>query len=126
MDIIDSSYVAAGAQTGIQARITAIPSSVSAEIPRRHSERVAPPPQDLAPKLARSPRPGAVERSGQSGPQQLRRELRFTIREHSDRVMITVMNADNDEVIRQIPLEETVRAGELLSRVRGLLLDTVA
>jgi len=126
MDTIDSSYVAAGTQASSQVRMTTVPRSVSAETPTPPAKRAVLPAEHPAPHVSPGPRTGSDETNGQGAAQQVHRELRFTVREHSDRIMITVMNADNDEVIRQIPLEETVRAGELLSRLRGLLLDTVA
>lgn len=40
--------------------------------------------------------------------QQVKRELEFSVDEQSGRTIITVINADTDEVIRQIPPEEVL------------------
>jgi len=130
MDAIDLSYVTAGTRKGAQTGITAAQqqpaSAENTAITRHGPERGGPLLEGFARAPGRDAGRAAHDASGQGGAQQLRRELRFTVSEHSDRVVITVMDADSEEVIRQIPLEETMRVGEVLGRVSGLLLDTTA
>ena len=60
--------------------------------------------------------------------QQVRRELQFSIDEHSGQTVVKVINADTDEVVRQIPPEEALSLARYLSEAgdTGLLLRSKA
>jgi len=55
--------------------------------------------------------------------QVVRRNLQFSVNEDSGRIMITVMDAETSEVVRQIPPEKLVAAAENLTALRGLLYE---
>lgn len=53
----------------------------------------------------------------------LHRDLKFKIHEGSDRMMVEVINLDNNEVIKEIPQKEVL---DMIGRIRemvGLLID---
>jgi flagellar protein FlaG len=56
----------------------------------------------------------------------VRRDLEFSVDENTGRTVITVRDADTDEVIRQIPPEEVLSIAENLGDVQGLLLKAKA
>ncbi len=56
----------------------------------------------------------------------LRRELRFDIDEASGRTIINVVDADTDELIRQIPPEEIVALAEHFEDFQGVFLQAQA
>ncbi len=51
------------------------------------------------------------------------RALRFKIDDLSGRTVMTVVNAVTDEVIRQVPAEETLALARTISEFRGQLVD---
>ena len=51
--------------------------------------------------------------------QDLRRELRFSVDESSGRTVITVLDADTREVVRQIPPEQVLTLFERMEGARG-------
>ncbi len=53
--------------------------------------------------------------------QQVRRELRFSVDESSGRVVITVLDAESDEVVRQIPPEQVMSLVQTLQSAGGSL-----
>lgn len=55
--------------------------------------------------------------------QVVRRNLQFSVNEDSGRIVITVMDAETREVVRQIPPEKLVAAAENLAALRGLLYE---
>ena len=57
---------------------------------------------------------------------QLNRDLRFSVHEASGRTVVTVLDGETREVIRQIPSEEALRMAEALAESRGVLLDRKA
>lgn len=67
----------------------------------------------------------AVESLNQSL-QNIRRELRFSVDDDTGRMIVKVINADTDEVVRQIPSEQLLNAVRHLEQHAGLLLDTEA
>ena len=56
----------------------------------------------------------------------LNRDLSFSVHEASGRTVVTVLDGETREVIRQIPSEEVLRLSEALAESRGLLLDRKA
>ena len=58
--------------------------------------------------------------------QNIRRELRFSVDDDTGRMIVKVINADTDEVVRQIPSEQLLNAVRHLNQQAGLLLDTEA
>ncbi|MCK7583262.1 MAG: flagellar protein FlaG [Chromatiales bacterium] len=56
--------------------------------------------------------------------QNLRRDLQFRVDEEIDRVIVTVVNSESGEVIRQIPSEEILAVARSLEQAQqGLLLN---
>lgn len=49
--------------------------------------------------------------------------LRFEVGKRTGRIIVTVVDRETDEVIRQIPTEEMVRISERMNELRGLLFD---
>lgn len=58
--------------------------------------------------------------------QQLRRDLQFRVDEDVDRVVVTVVDSESGEVIRQIPSEEMLAVARSLEQAQGLLLNEKA
>lgn len=60
--------------------------------------------------------------------QQIRRELQFSIDKESGRTVVKVINAETDEVVRQIPAEEVLSIARHLEQAgnEGLLLRSKA
>jgi flagellar protein FlaG len=54
------------------------------------------------------------------------RSLRFQVDDSSDRVIIKVMDTETNEVVRQIPPEETLKFSEFLQGMVGLIFDQKA
>ena len=55
--------------------------------------------------------------------QNLRRDLQFRVDENSDRVIVTVVDSESGEVIRQIPSEEVLAVAQNLQQAHGLLVN---
>lgn len=55
--------------------------------------------------------------------QNLRRDLQFRVDENSDRVIVTVVDSESGEVIRQIPSEEVMAVAHSLQQTHGLLVN---
>jgi len=55
--------------------------------------------------------------------QSLRRDLQFRVDEATDRVVVTVINSESGEVIRQIPSEEVMAVAHSLEQAQGLLVN---
>lgn len=59
--------------------------------------------------------------------QNLRRDLQFRVDQDSDRVVVTVLDSESGEVIRQIPSEEVLAVAKSLEQAQhGLLLNEKA
>ena len=58
--------------------------------------------------------------------QDIKRELRFSVDDDTGRTIVKVINADTDEVVRQIPSEQLLDAVRYMQKHAGLLLDTEA
>lgn len=57
--------------------------------------------------------------------QTLRRDLVFRVDKDTEKVVVTVVDPENGEVIRQIPSEEVMAVARALGQIQqGLLLDT--
>lgn len=56
----------------------------------------------------------------------LNRDLSFSVHEASGRTVVTVLDGETREVIRQIPSEEFLRIAESLASSRALLVDREA
>ncbi len=54
------------------------------------------------------------------------RTLHFRIDEETGRTVVTVMNGETDEVVRQIPSEEVLHVAARLNELKGLLLSAEA
>ncbi|WP_417585121.1 flagellar protein FlaG [Nitrincola sp.] len=52
-----------------------------------------------------------------------RRSLNFSVDDSTEKVVIKVMDLDTDEVVRQIPTEETLKFAEYLEGMVGLIFD---
>lgn len=55
--------------------------------------------------------------------QVVRRELEFAIDEDSGRTVITVLDSETQEIVRQIPPEKLMVAAENIERLQGLLFE---
>jgi len=53
----------------------------------------------------------------------LRRNLKFSIDEKSNRTVVTVLNSETNEVIRQIPSEEVLSLASNLEKETGVILN---
>jgi flagellar protein FlaG len=58
--------------------------------------------------------------------QVVRRDLQFSVDETSGRTVITVLDSETEEVVRQIPPERLVAAAENVQRLQGLLFEAEA
>ncbi len=58
--------------------------------------------------------------------QTLRRELQFSVDEDTGRSVVTVLNKETDEIVRQIPSEEVLAISSFLKSHAGMLIDTKA
>jgi len=58
--------------------------------------------------------------------QVIKRELSFSLSQSEDRVVIEVIDAENDEVIRRIPADELSKLEEALGSLKGLFVDSSA
>lgn len=56
----------------------------------------------------------------------MNRDLNFRIDENSGRTVVTVLDGETEEVIRQIPSEEMLRMAEALEGASALLFDAQA
>ena len=55
--------------------------------------------------------------------QDIRRELRFSVNENNGKTVITVVDSETEEVVRQIPPEEVVALSEYFEEHTGLLMN---
>ena len=58
--------------------------------------------------------------------EELGRKVRFSKDREFDREIITVVNPDSGDIVRQIPPEYAIRVSEGLKSLRGLLFDDKA
>ncbi len=58
--------------------------------------------------------------------QTVQRDLRFSVDENSGRTVITVLDSETQEIVRQIPPEKLMAAAENIEQLRGLLFDAEA
>jgi len=56
----------------------------------------------------------------------VRRNLQFSIDEESGRTVVKVMDAETEEVIRQVPSEEALKLAKHLEEIKGLLFKAKA
>lgn len=68
---------------------------------------------------------GVVKRLNESI-QIVRRDLHFSYDESAGRTVITVINSDTGEIVRQIPPEEVLSLAENLEEMRGVLFQAKA
>lgn len=54
------------------------------------------------------------------------RSLRFSVDDTAEKVVIKVMDLETEEVVRQIPTEETLKFSEFLEGMVGLIFDEKA
>ncbi len=54
----------------------------------------------------------------------INRDLKFTVDEDINKVIVRVYNAETDELIRQIPSEEALAMARHLARDEGIIVDT--
>lgn len=54
------------------------------------------------------------------------RSLRFQVDDTAERVVVKVLDIETDEVVRQIPSEETLKFSEFLEGMVGLIFDQKA
>lgn len=52
-----------------------------------------------------------------------KRSLSFSVDDSTEKVVVTVMDLDTKEVVRQIPTEETLKFAEYLEGMVGLIFD---
>ena len=78
---------------------------------RPEAERRAPGPRELS---------GAVSQI-RDFVHMVRRELQFSVDENTGRTVVTVRDAQTEEVIRQIPAEEVLNIAARLEEVNGVL-----
>ena len=52
-----------------------------------------------------------------------KRSLNFSVDDSTDKVVIKVMDLDTEEIVRQIPSEETLKFAEHLEGMVGLIFD---
>jgi flagellar protein FlaG len=58
--------------------------------------------------------------------QSMRRDLQFRVDEDTNKVVVSVVNPETGEIIRQIPSEELMSVARTLGQLQGLLIDTKA
>jgi len=76
-------------------------------------------------KLQETKAPQQAEVAEQSPPVQvIKRELSFTLNQTEDRVVIEVIDAENDEVIRRIPADDVSKLEETLGSLKGVFVDS--
>ena len=56
--------------------------------------------------------------------QTVNRNLHFSVDEQSGDTVVKVINAETDELVRQIPSEEIMQARNAINEFKGLLLET--
>lgn len=56
--------------------------------------------------------------------QHLNRNLQFSVDEQSGTTVVKVIDAETDELVRQIPVQEVLDASNAIEKYRGLLLET--
>ncbi|MDA9718781.1 flagellar protein FlaG [Betaproteobacteria bacterium] len=97
---------------------------------QRTIEEIGPKPFQLADKTVENNM--AAERIDQSidtlnkRMEELGRSVRFSKDREFDREVITVVNPDSGDIVRQIPTEYAIRVSEGLKSLRGLLFDDKA
>lgn len=84
------------------------------------------PAANTAPELKELPELEHLAESISRFVQSINRDLTFSVHEASGRTVVTVLNGETKEVIRQIPSEEFLRMSEALASGRSVLLDTEA
>ena len=55
--------------------------------------------------------------------QSVRRDLQFRVDESSNRVIVSVVDSESGEIIRQIPSEEVLAVASSLERAQGLIVN---
>jgi len=55
--------------------------------------------------------------------QTLRRDLQFRVDKETNSVVVTVLDSQTHEVIRQIPAEEVLAVAKSIDKVQGVLID---
>jgi len=58
--------------------------------------------------------------------QVIKRELSFSLSQSEDRVVIEVIDPENDEVIRRIPADDVSKLEETLGSLKGVFVDSKA
>ncbi|MCC5857852.1 MAG: flagellar protein FlaG [Ectothiorhodospiraceae bacterium] len=91
------------------------------------ADRNAPPVQEHAPEApVRVEDVDTAVREINEFVQIIRRDLQFSVDEHSGRTVITVLDSETQEIVRQIPPEKLMKAAENIEQLRGLLFDAEA
>lgn len=83
-----------------------------------------PPPDQLAARRAQNLQDAAVEITEYFSTQ--RTDLKFQVDNDAGRVVVTVVDAEDGTVLRQIPGEDALRIARSLSRLRATLIEEVA
>ena len=87
------------------------------ELPVDAKQEAAPPPREVMEAVSRI----------QDYVQTLRRDLQFRVDENLNRVVVTVVDSESGEVIRQIPGEEVIAVARSIEQLQqGVLLNQQA
>jgi flagellar protein FlaG len=110
-----TTQVRSGTGPGVPAATPAAP--VRQELPAEAKPEATPEPREVAEAVSRI----------QGYVQTLRRDLQFRVDENLNRVVVTVVDSDSGEVIRQIPGEEVIAVARSLEQMQqGLLVNQQA
>jgi flagellar protein FlaG len=88
------------------------------------------PPVDIKPAVENKPDPREARRALEEATEQLnkkmthsKRDLSFSVDDVSNKIVVTVKNSENGEVVRQIPSEVALRVANNLENMKGLFKD---
>ena len=103
----------------------AIPGVRTAEVQARPQ-----PPVDIKPAVDNKPDPQEARRALKEATEHLnkqmtqnQRNLSFSVDDVSNKIVVTVKNTENGEVVRQIPSEVALRVANNLENMKGLFKD---
>jgi flagellar protein FlaG len=116
--------------TGATTPVSSRPGETAVKVePRASNESLGPavdqPGDKASVKLDPAALAAAVEEMTKSA-QALQRSLEFSVHENSGRTVITVLNKDTQEIVRQIPSEEVLSLSDYFKRNGGLIGDLEA
>lgn len=114
VNVLSGGGNAAGVSHGVRTRVPASPAGAPAARPQPEVvDRV-----DIASRV----NTGAESALGAPDPGDIRSGTRFRIDDATERIVVQILNANN-EVIRQLPPEEALRIAARFREVTGLLFD---